>query len=61
MDQTHAKAEAMIGGALMTTPAWAVILNDVNIVASAVAAICGAVIGIHAVWRLWKRHRAARA
>ena len=51
------KAEAIVGGALVTTPVWALALHEVSLVASTVAAVCGAVVGLHAVYRLWKRRR----
>jgi hypothetical protein len=52
----QAKVEAGIGAVLMATPWWVGFLHDVvSPVASSVAAICGAIVGIHAVWRLIKR------
>lgn len=47
--------EAGIGAGLLTTPLWALILHDISLIASTVAAVCGAIIGIHAVWRMRKR------
>ena len=35
---------------LMTTPIWAAIMTDINLVASTVAALCGAIIGLRAVF-----------
>lgn len=60
MDTTvaQAKFEAGVGAALMTTPAWSLILNDISLIASTIAAIAGAIIGVHAVWRLLRRGRA---
>jgi hypothetical protein len=59
MDQiAQAKVEAIAGLSLMTTPLWVIWLQDASLIASAVASICGAIIGIHAVWRLWKRRGA---
>lgn len=51
------KAEALVGGALVTTPVWALVLHEVSLIASTVAAVCGAIVGLHAVYRLWKRRR----
>jgi len=61
MDQTVAqmKAEAAFGSALATTPLWVLILNDISLVAGAIAAVCGAIVGLYAVWRIWKRSRRA--
>lgn len=49
--------EATVGGALFTTPAWVIFLNETSLIASTIAAICGAIVGIHAVYRLIKRRR----
>ena len=54
---TQAKVEATVGGILVTTPLWATLIQDVSMVASMIAAVCGAIIGIHAVCRLIRRHR----
>ena len=62
MDQTAAqmKAEAMIGAGLTTTPFWVWLLQSSSLVASTIAAVCGAIIAINAVWRMWKRGQRAR-
>lgn len=52
---TTAKLEAGIGAGLMTTPLWINWLQEVSVVAAAVTSICGAILGVHAVWRLHKR------
>ena len=54
---SQAKVEAAVGGILMATPLWAVLIQDISMIASAIAAVCGAIIGIHAVWRLVRRSR----
>jgi hypothetical protein len=61
VDQSVAqvKAEALIGAGLVTTPVWAIFLQDVSLIASTIAAVTGAIIGLHAVWRLVQRRRAA--
>lgn len=48
---------AAAGTALVTTPFWVEILQDVNLIASTVAAITGAITGLVIVYRLWKRSR----
>jgi hypothetical protein len=48
------KIEAMTGGMLLTTPLWTVVL-DINLAASTIAAVCGAIIGVRAVWKMVTR------
>lgn len=62
MDTTaaQAKMEAGIGAALITTPFWVWLLQTTGLIASTIAAVCGAIVGIHAVWRLWKRSRVSQ-
>jgi membrane protein YdbS with pleckstrin-like domain len=55
-DFIHVRTEAIGGAVLMTAPFWQIVLQDVSIVASAITTVCGAVLGLHAVYRLW-RHR----
>ena len=57
---SQAKVEAAVGGILVATPLWATLIQDISMIASAIAAVCGAIIGIHAVWRLVRRSRKAR-
>ncbi len=45
------------GVVLMGAPWWVTWLEYVSVLASAIAAICGAILGIHAVWRLVARYR----
>lgn len=52
----QAKAELALGGGLVTTPLWAILLRDISLIASTIAAVCGAIVGVHAVYRL-KRHK----
>jgi predicted phage tail protein len=40
------------GAVLLTTPFWADLLYTVNIVAATIASLCGAVVGVTAVWRI---------
>ena len=56
----QAKAEATIAGGLLTVAGLAHALQYVSLVASTIAAICGAIMGLHAVYRLVKSKRAAR-
>jgi hypothetical protein len=56
----QAKAEATVGGILVATPLWAMLIQDISMIASAIAAVCGAIIGVHALWRLVRRSREGR-
>jgi hypothetical protein len=56
MNPDQLKLDAVLGGSLMTVPLWALyVLQGVSIVASCIAAVCGAIVGIHAVRKLRKR------
>ena len=54
------RIEAAVAGVLIPAPWWQVALADVSQWASAIAAVTGAIIGVHTVWRLVKRHRKGR-
>lgn len=56
-DRVLAKTEAALGGVLFVTPLWVTVVQDVSLIAGMVAAVTGAIIGVHAVWRLWGRER----
>jgi hypothetical protein len=45
------------GIVLLTTPFWTQFLYTVNIVAAAIASICGAVMGLVGVWRIFRGGR----
>jgi hypothetical protein len=45
------------GAVLLTAPFWAQLLYAVNIVAATIASICGAIVGINGVWRIFRRAR----
>lgn len=60
-EQTIAKGQVIIGAGLMSTPWWATALQSVTLIASAVAAICGAIIGVCGVVQLWRKRMAGRA
>jgi len=46
------KVQVAVGGGLMTTPGWMMLFQGISIVASTIAAICGAIIGVYGVYRL---------
>jgi hypothetical protein len=54
-DRILASGQAAFGAGLISTPYWVSLLHEVSLLASAVTAICGAIIGVHAVVRLLKR------
>lgn len=56
-DRVLAKAEAALGGVLFITPLWVTVVQDVSMIAGMIAAVAGAIIGVHAVYRLWRRER----
>lgn len=57
-DQTpqliRSAAETAVGAGLVLTPWWAQFLTEVSLMASAVAQITGAAIGLYGVYRLLK-------
>ena len=67
-DRLHAFAERIqsffetaVGAALMSLPFWNHLIADITTGAQFVAALCGAVIGLHGVYRIWRKYRAAHA
>jgi hypothetical protein len=40
---------------LITAPWWVDVLQNVSLVGSTIAAVCGAIVGLHAVVRLWRK------
>jgi predicted phage tail protein len=63
-DRLHALAEriqsffeALIGAALVSLPFWNHLVADLTAGFQLVAAACGAVIGLHGVWKIWSRYR----
>lgn len=51
----QAKIETAVGTLLMLSPFWVSALQTVSLVASAIAAVCGAILAVHGVCRLVKR------
>lgn len=49
------KVQIAVGGGLMTTPGWVMLFQNISIVASTIAAVCGAILGIAGVYRMWRR------
>ena len=51
----HPKTALALAGALLTQPAWVEALQYADALFSAVAAFCGMVVGLYAVWEIRKR------
>lgn len=51
--------ETVMGGTLMTTAYWSPLLEHVVAGAHVVAALGGAIVGVHGVWRIIRRGRRA--
>lgn len=52
IDEAQAKAQMVLGSALVTTPIWISIFQNVSLVATTIAAVTGAIIGINGVCKL---------
>lgn len=53
-EETLAKLQAGLGAGLFATPWWAAMIHDISALAGMIAAICGAIIGVHAVYRIYR-------
>ncbi len=53
----QAKLQIGLGGALVATPWWTELFTNIHLIFGAVAAVCGAIVGVHAVWRVLRRAR----
>lgn len=56
-DQFQGAIECTLGATLCSLMFWA---HTLTVVAEMVAALCGAIIGIHGVWRLVRHYRGAK-
>lgn len=57
MDHLSVRTEATLSAGLLSTPFWVSLLNNIGWLASIIAAVCGAIVGVHAVWRIWKNRQ----
>ena len=57
-ERVSAFGEALFGFGLMSMPLWSKALDAIVSGAHAVAAITGATIGVHAVWRIFRKRDA---
>jgi hypothetical protein len=52
--------EFVLGSTLFSAPFWQHVFADSMLVFQYLAALCGAIIGIHGVWQILRRYRCAR-
>jgi hypothetical protein len=50
------KAECGVAAGLMSVPMWAAVVSNVSLIASCVVAVCGAIVGLRAVYLLCLRY-----
>lgn len=50
-------AQVIVGGALIPSPYWVTLLQDVNLILAFFVGLCSAIVSGAAVYRLWKRSR----
>lgn len=55
------KTEVILGASLFSWPWWIGALHSVSATASFIAAVCGAIIGIHGVYRIVRKWWTARS
>ena len=52
IEQIQAELETLLG-MVLTYTAFIGMMRDVYFISETIAAMCGAAIGIHGVWRIW--------
>ena len=55
--QASAIAETVVGGVLVAAPWWVQLIGEINAVLALVTALCGAIVGVTGVVRLWRGRR----
>lgn len=55
--QVGAIAETAVGGVLIAAPWWVQLIGEINAILALVTALCGAIVGIVGVARLWRNRR----
>ena len=55
--QASAVAETVVGGVLIAAPWWVQLLGELNAILASVTALCGAIVGVTGVVRLWRSRR----
>lgn len=53
-DASQGVSDAILAGGLVTAPAWAGALSDVNALLTMASLLVGLLIGIIRLWRLWR-------
>lgn len=48
-----AKTQLAVGAGLAAAPLWVTYAQNISIVAAMIAGVCGAILGVHAVFRLF--------
>jgi hypothetical protein len=56
-DPSHGFSDAVLAGGLVTAPAWAGPLSDINALLTMVSLLVGLAIGVIRLWRLWRESR----
>lgn len=46
------RIQTAVGAGLVTTPFWVDLLQAMSLVAGTIAAITGAILGVHGVWKM---------
>ena len=57
---TPQEQDAIIAGGLITSPAWAVWLADVNLVLTTITLLLGALLGVTRLWRTYGPRKPSR-
>lgn len=53
----QAKAQAVVGSVLVFSPAWVQAINTISLVASCIAAVGGAILAVHGVYKIVRGKR----
>lgn len=52
----HSVVETCIGATLFSLPTWHHVITNGSEIAQFIASTCGAIIGLHGVWRIFRRY-----
>jgi len=56
-EMAQAKAQAVVGSVLVFSPAWVQAINTISLVASCIAAVGGAILAVHGVYKIVRGKR----
>jgi NADH:ubiquinone oxidoreductase subunit K len=59
--QASAVAETVVGGVLIAAPWWVQLLGELNAILAFVTALCGAIVGVAGVMRLFRTRRTSHS